>query len=194
MHSQVLLENNFITKKECKKLINFYKSKPLPEQFDSTFPLSLITTDYLNLIKKLNEVSIKLNNSVVDYFQIVKWPSPNIGKVLHLDHAHSHTSLSSIIYLNDEFEGGHTYFEDKTSFPIFHEPRTGARATKLKMKTNVKENLNGNELIHFRPQPGTLIIFPGYLEHEFSIGFGIEPFRFIHWNIQAIPKGMAKDV
>jgi|TARA_R110000850_G_C9686770_1_gene438541 hypothetical protein len=116
MHSQVLLENNFITKEGCKKLINFYKSKPLPEQFDNTFPLSLITTDYLNLIKKLNEVSIKLNNSVVDYFQIVKWPSPSIGKVLHLDHAHSHTSLSSIIYLNDEFEGGHTYFEDKTSF------------------------------------------------------------------------------
>ena len=49
-------------------------------------------------------LSIKLNNSVVDYFQIVKWPSPNIGKVLHLDHAHSHTSLSSIIYLNDEFD------------------------------------------------------------------------------------------
>ena len=24
--------------------------------------------------------------------------------------------------------------------------------------------------------------------------FGIEPFRFIHWNIQAVPKGMAKDV
>ena len=54
MHSQVLLENNFITKEECKKLINFYKSKPLPEQFDNTFPLSLITTDYLNLIKQLN--------------------------------------------------------------------------------------------------------------------------------------------
>ena len=108
MYSQVLLENNFITKRECKKLINFYKSKPLPKQFDNTFPLGLIATDYLNLIKKLNKVSIKLNNSVVDYFQIVKWPSPSVGKFLHLDFAHSHTSLSSIIYLNDEFEGGHT--------------------------------------------------------------------------------------
>ena len=68
------------------------------------------------------------------------------------------------------------------------------KATKLKMKTNIKEILNGNELIHFRPQPGTLIIFPGYLEHEFSIDFGIESFRFIHWNIQAVPKEMAKDV
>ena len=35
-------------------------------------------------------------------------------------------------------------------------------------------------------QPGTLIIFPGYLEHEFSVDFGIEPFRFIHWNITSL--------
>jgi uncharacterized protein (TIGR02466 family) len=83
---------------------------------------------------------------------------------------------------------------EKTSMPVFHEPRTGARSTKLKMKTNIKEILNGNELIHFRPQPGTLIIFPGFLEHEFTIDYGKEPFRFIHWNIQAIPKEMAKDV
>ena len=48
---------------------------------------------------------------------------------------------------------------EKTSMPIFHEPRTGARATKLKMKTNIKGILNGNELIHFKPKPGTLMIF-----------------------------------
>jgi uncharacterized protein (TIGR02466 family) len=83
---------------------------------------------------------------------------------------------------------------EKTSMPVFHEPRTGARSTKLKMKTNIKEILNGNELIHFRPQPGTLIIFPGFLEHEFTIDYGKEPFRFIHWNIQAVPKEIAKDV
>jgi len=35
---------------------------------------------------------------------------------------------------------------------------------------------------------------PGYLEHESSVYCGIEPFRFIHWNIQAVPKEMAKDV
>jgi len=39
-----------------------------------------------------------------------------------------------------------------------------------------------------------LIIFPGYLEHEYAVDHGIEPFRFIHWNIQAVPKQMAKDV
>ena len=82
---------------------------------------------------------------------------------------------------------------DKTSYPIFHEPRTGARVTKLKMKDQ-KGVLAGSELIHYKPIPGTLIIFPGFLEHEFSVDFGIEPFRFIHWNITAVPKEMAKDV
>jgi uncharacterized protein (TIGR02466 family) len=82
---------------------------------------------------------------------------------------------------------------DKTSYPIFHEPRTGARSTKLKMKPG-NGIFHGTELVHFKPKPGTLIIFPGYLEHEYAVDFGVEPFRFIHWNIQAVPKEMAKDV
>jgi len=103
----------------------------------------------------------------------------------HSAHVHWNQHVSGFYFLQAS---------EKTSMPIFHEPRTGARSTKLKMKINTTEILNGNELIHFRPQPGTLIIFPGYLEHEFSVDHGIEPFRFIHWNIQAIPKGMAIDV
>ena len=103
----------------------------------------------------------------------------------HSAHIHWNQHVSGFYFLKAS---------EKTSMPVFHEPRTGARSTKLKMKINTKEILNGNELIHFKPQPGTLIIFPGYLEHEFSVDHGIEPFRFIHWNIQAIPKQMAKDV
>ena len=102
----------------------------------------------------------------------------------HSAHVHWNQHVSGFYFL----KAG-----EKTSMPVFHEPRTGARATKLKMKDQ-KGVLAGSELIHFKPTPGTLIIFPGYLEHEFSIDFGIEPFRFIHWNIQAVPKEMAKDV
>jgi len=94
-------------------------------------------------------------------------------------------------------KGGGFYFlkcGDKTSYPIFHEPKTGARCTKLKMKSDLKGVWAGHEQFHIKPKPGTLIIFPGYLEHEFAVDFGKEPFRFIHWNITAIPKEMAKDV
>ena len=103
----------------------------------------------------------------------------------HSAHVHWNQHVSGFYFLK---------CSKKTSYPIFHEPRTGARATKLKMKPQIKEVFNGTELVHYKPQPGTLLIFPGYLEHEFSIDFGIEPFRFIHWNIQAVPKEMAKDV
>ena len=103
----------------------------------------------------------------------------------HSAHVHWNQHVSGFYFLK---------CSNKTSIPVFHEPRTGARATKLKMKNGLTKMLNGDDLIHFKPQPGTLLIFPGYLEHEFSMDYGIEPFRFIHWNIQAIPKEMAKDV
>jgi hypothetical protein len=103
----------------------------------------------------------------------------------HSAHIHWNQHVSGFYFLK---------CSDKTSYPIFHEPRTGARSTKLRMKPDLKGVWPGSELIHFKPTPGTLIIFPGYLEHEYAVDFGIEPFRFIHWNIQAVPKEMAKDV
>ena len=103
----------------------------------------------------------------------------------HSAHVHWNQHVSGFYFLK---------CSDKTSYPVFHEPRTGARATKLKMKQDSKGVWGGSELIHFKPTPGTLIIFPGFLEHEFAIDFGLEPFRFIHWNITAVPKEMAKDV
>jgi len=102
----------------------------------------------------------------------------------HSAHIHWNQHVSGFYFLKAS---------DKTSFPIFHEPRTGARATKLKLKSD-KGIFHGTELIHFKVKPGTLIIFPGYLEHEYAVDHGTEPFRFIHWNIQAVPKQMAKDV
>ena len=102
----------------------------------------------------------------------------------HSAHIHWNQHVSGFYFLK---------CSDKTSYPIFHEPRTGARATKLKMKTS-NGIFYGTELVNFKVQPGTLIIFPGYLEHEYAVDFGVEPFRFIHWNIQAVPKEMAKDV
>ena len=102
----------------------------------------------------------------------------------HSAHIHWNQHVSGFYFLK---------CSDKTSYPIFHEPRTGARATKLKMKQN-NDIFYGTELVHLKPKPGTLIIFPGYLEHEFAVDYGIEPFRFIHWNIQAVPKEMTKVV
>jgi len=101
----------------------------------------------------------------------------------HNAHIHWNQHVSGFYFLK---------CSEKTSYPIFHEPRTGASATKLKMKPNMSI-CHATELVHFLPKPGTLVIFPGYLEHEFSVDHGKDPFRFIHFNIQTIPKEMIND-
>jgi uncharacterized protein (TIGR02466 family) len=103
----------------------------------------------------------------------------------HSAHVHWNQHVSGFYFLK---------CSEETSFPIFHDPRPAAKVTKLRLKPDLKGILYGTERIHYRPQPGTLIIFPGYLEHEYAVDHGKAPFRFIHWNIQAVPKEMAKDV
>ena len=103
----------------------------------------------------------------------------------HSAHIHWNQHVSGFYFLK---------CSDKTSYPIFHEPKTGARTTKLKMKSKLNGIWPGHEQFHIKPKPGLLVIFPGYLEHEFAVDHGNEPFRFIHWNLQAVPKEMARDV
>ena len=113
---KVFLQDNFLTKKECKELIKLYKTSPTREKFNTTYPMFLEIGQIPKLEKKLNDTGIQINNSVIDWFQIVMWPFPNTGKELHMDTASDKTTLSSIIYLNDDYTGGHTFFKDGTSF------------------------------------------------------------------------------
>ena len=43
--------------------------------------------------------------------------------------------------------------------------------------------------INYHAKPGRLIFFNSYLPHLYAVDNGYEPFRFIHFNIQAIPNG-----
>ena len=96
----------------------------------------------------------------------------------HEGHIHSDSHLSGFYFLK---------CSDKTSFPIFHDPRPGKEMIQLPLK-NMEDISLGSELINNKPKPGTFIIFPSFLKHQFSLDFGIEPFRFIHFNIQATKK------
>jgi hypothetical protein len=46
----------------------------------------------------------------------------------------------------------------------------------------------GSAAVNFKPKPGSLVLFPSFLEHQFAMDLGIESFRFIHFNLQAIRK------
>ena len=94
----------------------------------------------------------------------------------HSTHVHWDNHISGFYFLK---------CNDKTSYPIFHHPRSAAMMTKLPHKDKSKLS-NMSDMIHFKPKPGTLIFFPGYVPHEFAVDMGVEPFRFIHFNLQAV--------
>ena len=99
-----------------------------------------------------------------------------LGGGHHSTHVHYNQHVSGFYFLK---------CSELTSFPRFYDPRPGAVMTKLPIKNN-EQISSATEIIHYIVKPGDMIIFPGYLAHEFSVDNGIEPFRFIHWNIQYV--------
>jgi uncharacterized protein (TIGR02466 family) len=96
----------------------------------------------------------------------------------HEGHIHYDNHISGFYFLK---------CSEKTSFPIFHDPRPAKLMSQLPLK-NENEITLGTEKIHFKLKPGTMIFFPAYIEHQYVVDNGIEPFRFIHFNIQAVRK------
>ena len=94
----------------------------------------------------------------------------------HSTHVHWDNHISGFYFLK---------CNDKTSYPIFHDPRSGAMMTKLPHKDKSKMS-HMLDQVYYKPRPGTLIFFPGYVPHEFAVDMGVEPFRFIHFNLQAV--------
>tara|TARA_R100001463_G_scaffold60783_2_gene113407 strand:+ start:724 stop:1410 length:687 start_codon:yes stop_codon:yes gene_type:complete len=96
----------------------------------------------------------------------------------HTLHTHWNGHISGFYFLNAS---------ECTSKPVFHDPRPGHAMNGLPLKSTT-EITYGSPEVHYKVKPGTLIFFPSYLPHLFSVDVGYEPFRFIHWNVQAIPK------
>jgi len=79
------------------------------------------------------------------------------------------------------------YFVDcseRTSKPIFHDPRQGRMMLNLPIKDHSKL-CPAMERQIIKVKRGTLLMFNSWLPHQFSVDDGIDPFRFIHFNLQA---------
>ena len=94
----------------------------------------------------------------------------------HDTHVHWDNHISGFYFLK---------CSDKTSYPIFHDPRHGAMMTKLPLKDGKRVSPMSDQLF-YRVKPGQLIFFPAYVPHQFAVDAGVEPFRFIHFNLQAV--------
>ncbi len=95
----------------------------------------------------------------------------------HSTHVHWDNHISGFYFLK---------CSDRTSFPIMHDPRAGAMMTKLPQKPDQKMISPMVDKIHYKPKPGQLVFFPAYVPHEFSVDNGVDTFRFIHFNLQAV--------
>ena len=98
----------------------------------------------------------------------------------HTLHTHWNGHMSGFYFLK---------CSKKTSMPIFDDPRPGNLMNLLPAKDESKVTY-ANHQVHYKIEPGKLIFFPSYLPHQYIVDMGYEPFRFIHWNCQAIPKGV----
>ena len=78
---------------------------------------------------------------------------------------------------------------EKTSMPLFEDPRAGNVMNLLPEKDKTKVTY-ASSAIHYKCKPGRIIFFPSYMPHQYIVDMGIDPFRFIHFNCQAIPKGV----
>jgi len=96
----------------------------------------------------------------------------------HNSHIHSNSHISGFYFLK---------CSEKTSFPVFHDPRYVKKALQLTEK-NMNDVTLASEKVAMKVQPGEFVFFNSYMEHEFTVDNGEEPFRFIHFNLQAVPK------
>ena len=98
----------------------------------------------------------------------------------HSLHTHWNGHISGFYFLKAS---------DKTSMPMFEDPRPGNLMNLLPEKDKIKLTY-ANTQLHYKVKPGRMIFFPSYMPHQFIVDMGYDPFRFIHWNCQAIPKGV----
>ena len=98
----------------------------------------------------------------------------------HTLHTHWNGHMSGFYFLKAS---------EKTSMPLFEDPRAGNVMNLLPEKDKTKITYATSQ-VHYKVQPGRMIFFPSYMPHQYIVDMGYEPFRFIHFNCQAIPKGV----
>ena len=98
----------------------------------------------------------------------------------HTLHTHWNGHISGFYFLKAD---------ESTSLPMFEDPRPGNLMNLLPEKDKSKVTYASAQ-VNYKPIPGRIMFFPSYMPHQYIVDMGYSPFRFIHWNCQAIPKGV----
>ena len=128
----------------------------------------------------LKEMGFDLTNYQVFTTELWVQEFAKKGGGHHTLHTHWNGHISGFYFLKAS---------EKTSRPLFEDPRPGNVMNLLPQKDPSKITYASHQ-INYDVKPGRLIFFPSYMPHQYVVDLGYEPFRFIHWNCQAIPKGV----
>ena len=138
-----------------------------------------------NLKNFINEVSNNIGAAVKDMdwdleAQIVKitnmWAIINKNKAFNEKHHHGNSALSAAYYVKAESNAGNIVFFDPRQANVFHHP-TAKKAN----------DLNG-QIKSITPKPGTLILFPSYLEHKVEENLSNKERIVVSFNVALIRK------
>jgi uncharacterized protein (TIGR02466 family) len=128
----------------------------------------------------LNEMGFDITNYTIFTTEMWVQEFAKQGGGHHTLHTHWNGHISGFYFLKAS---------EKTSRPIFEDPRAGNVMNLLPEKDRSKITYASSQ-INYEVKPGRMIFFPSYMPHLYTVDIGYEPFRFIHWNCQAIPKGV----
>ena len=126
----------------------------------------------------LNEMGYNLNDYTVFTTEMWVQEFAKKGGGHHTLHTHWNGHISGFYFLKAS---------EKTSLPLFEDPRPGNLMNGLPEKDKSQVTYASTQ-INYKVEPGSMIFFPSYMPHQYIVDMGYEPFRFIHWNCQAIPK------
>ena len=129
-------------------------------------------------INILNNFGYDLSNYEIFWTELWVQEFSKKGGGHHLGHIHYDNHISGFYFLK---------CSDKNGVPYFNDPRIAKTMNDLPVKDPGNISM-ATPLVHYKPKPGSMIFFPAYLNHGFSVDDGIDDYRFIHFNLQAVRK------
>ena len=101
------------------------------------------------------------------------------GGGTQITHSHWNGHISGFYFLK---------CSEATPRPVFADPRPGCLMNLLPEK-DINKITHASSQIHYKIKPGTIVFSSSALPHMYPVDMGYEPFRFMHFNCLAIPKG-----
>ena len=138
-----------------------------------------------NLKNFITEISKNIGNAIKDMnwdleTQIVKitdmWSIINNKNAFNERHHHGNSALSAAYYVKAEKNAGNIIFFDPRQANVFHHP--------ISKESN---NINA-QAQSVTPKPGTLVLFPSYLEHKVDENQSNDERIVISFNVSLIRK------